>query len=236
MTNSDKPVSKELTAQESAAVLQRILKSVEKDERQRWVEIACAVVLSLATTASAWCAYQSTLWDGAETFRLAAANQAARSASQAKLAALQPKVFDASMFIEYIQAKNQANERQEHFLFNRFRPEMKAAVEAWLKTDPFNDPTAPLGPFKMAEYVQLELQEAERQDDLFAQKHAAAQQANNTADSYLLLTVMFASVLFFGGIGGSFQSRPLRQSVFAIALVLFTITMIALATMPLCKE
>jgi hypothetical protein len=32
-------------------------------------------------------------------------------------------------------------ERHEKFLFDRFRPEMKKAVDAWLKTDPFNKPT-----------------------------------------------------------------------------------------------
>ncbi len=59
---------------ESAVLLQQILRAVEKDERSRWFEITCAIVLSLATTASAWSAYEATLWSGVQTFRLAAAN------------------------------------------------------------------------------------------------------------------------------------------------------------------
>src|SRR5271167_465463 len=142
MSTAGKPEPKELTPQETAALLQRILSAVEKDERSRWVELTCAVVLSLATMASAWCAYQATLWSGVQTFRLDAALQAGRKSSAATVTALQLQSFDASMFISYMNAKNEGNERQEKFLFKRFRPEMKVAIEAWLKTDPLNDPKA----------------------------------------------------------------------------------------------
>ncbi len=47
---------------------------------------------------------------------------------------------------------------------------------------------------------------------------------------------MFASVMFFGGIGGTFQSRRLRFTVFVIALVLFAVTLTVLGSMPICKE
>jgi len=140
--SAGQPLPSELTPQEMAAVLGRIVEAVEQDKRSRRVEITCAFVLSLATTASAWCAYQSTLWGGVQTFRLAAANKANRASVEETLAALQYKSFDASMFINWMHAKHEGNERHEKFLFHRFRPEAKKAVEAWLKNDPFNDPAA----------------------------------------------------------------------------------------------
>ena len=51
--------------QDTNELLQRILKAVEPAKRKPWFELACAIVLALATTASAWCAYQSKLWGGA---------------------------------------------------------------------------------------------------------------------------------------------------------------------------
>lgn len=236
MSSAQMPAPKDLTPQETATILQRILSSVEKDQRNRWVELTCAVLLSLATTCSAWCAYQSTLWGGVQTFRLAAANTASRASSSAQLAALQTRVFDASVGISWMQAKHEGNELQEKFLFDRFRPEMKRAVEAWLKTDPFTNPRAPLGPMKMAEYVQPELAEAKRQEELSTQEFHAAMQANQTSDTYVLLTVLFASVLFFGGIAGTVDSRRLRVAIMSIALVLFVVTMAFLGTMPVCNE
>lgn len=236
MSTAGEPSPKELTPQETAAHLQRILAAVEKDQRQRWVEITCAVLLSLATISTAWCAYQSTLWNGVQTFRLAAASKAGRESSAATLTALQTQTFDGSMFISYMQAKHDGNERQEKFLFDRFRPELKTALDAWLKTDPFNNPAAPLGPFRMAEYVQPELEVAKRHDELFAREQAAAQQANETSDTYVLLTVLFASVLFFGGIAGTLDSRRMRVIILAVALAFFVVTLAFLGTMPICGE
>ncbi len=62
MSNRPKQTFPDMTTQERDDILRRILDAVEKDQRQRWVEIVCAIVLSLATMASAWCAYQATLW------------------------------------------------------------------------------------------------------------------------------------------------------------------------------
>ena len=236
MSTEGTPAPKELTSQETAALLQRVLAAVEKDERTRWVEITCAVVLSLATMSSAWCAYQATLWGGVQTFRLAAAQHEGRKSTAATVAALQLQAFDASMFISYMNAKNEKNKDQAEFLFKRFRPEMKVAIEAWLKTDPFNDPKAPQGPFKMAEYTQPELEKAKSHDEQFAKEHAAAEHANENSDTYVLLTVLFASVLFFGGIAGTIESHRLRVAILAMALTFFVVTLAVLATMPICRE
>jgi hypothetical protein len=236
MSIAAKPSPRELTPQETSALLQRILKAVEKNQHGRWVEIACAVVLSLATVSTAWCAYQATLWSGVQTFRLAAANKANRESSTFHIEALQLRAHDAAMGISWMQAKHEGNQRQEQFLFNRFRPEMKKAVEAWLKTDPFNNAKAPLGPLVMAEYAQPELDEARSLEELSAQEFAAARRANETSDTYVLLTVLFASVLFFGGIAGTIDSRRLRIAIVTVALALFLVTITFLATMPICRE
>jgi hypothetical protein len=236
MSDSKEQTEKLISSQETSEYLQRILKAVEKDKRKQWVEIVIAVLLSLATMASAWCAYQSTLWGGAQTFRLAAASKAGREGSEARIAALQFRAFDASMFIDYLEAKSEGNESLQKLLYERFRPEMRTVMDAWLKTDPFNNPAAPSGPFKMAEYVQKELEEAKKYDDLASQKRIAAEEANQISDTYVLLTVMFASVLFFGGVSGTFDSRRLRLIVCALAIVLFVVTVIALGTMPICQE
>lgn len=52
-----------------------------------------------------------------------------------------------------------------------------------------------------------------RQEGQSAQEYARAMQANQTSDTYVLLTVLFASVLFFGGIAGTVDSRRCRISI-----------------------
>jgi hypothetical protein len=217
-------------------LLQRILTAVEPAKRKPWFELACAIVLALATTASAWCAYQSKLWGGAQMARANAAVKASREGAVNSLAAVQWRAFDASMFIAYMQARLERSSVLEAFLGQRFRPEMKPAVEAWLKLDPLNNPAAPSSPFRMAEYAQAEMAEVARQEEIAAKAMAASREARRFSDDYVLLTVVFASVLFFGGIARAFDSRPLRVVLAALAVLLFLGTVVALTTMPICHE
>ena len=140
------------------------------------------------------------------------------------------------MLISYLEARTRGDKQMEAVLYDRFRPEMKKGVDAWLATDPFKNPTAPSSPFKMAEYIQPELEESKLKNERSEEKHNAAQHANKTSDTYVLLTVLFASVLFFGGIGGTFESMRLRSSTLVISIILLTATLIVLGTMPICKE
>jgi hypothetical protein len=168
--------------------------------------------------------------------RANAAVRAGREGAVNALAALQARAFDASMFITYMQARLERNSALEAFLAQRFRPEMKPAVEAWLKLDPLNNSAAPTSPFRMAEYAQKETAEVARQEELAAKAMAAAREARRRSDDYVLLTVVFASVLFFGGIARAFDSRPLRIVLAALAVLLFLGTLVALSTMPVWHE
>ena len=228
----------EATPAQSAEMLRRILDAVEGRQRKRWVEITCAIVLALATVASAWCAYQSTLWGGVQTFKLAAANKAAREAVKYEIEAQETRLFDGLMLIHYVEQRLSGNKQVEELLGKRFRPEMQVAVEAWLATDPFNSPQAPPSPMKMPQYVQSELREAERFHAASATAYEAAERSNHLSDTYVLLTVLFAAVLFFGGISGTLSNdaRRLRWTMQILSLLLFVGISAYVLTMPICRE
>ena len=76
MSAKDIP-SEEKEPRVTASLLQRLLSAVENNTRSRRLEIASAMLLGLAATASAWCGYQSNLWTGVQTFSLVAADEAA---------------------------------------------------------------------------------------------------------------------------------------------------------------
>ncbi|MFO0801856.1 MAG: hypothetical protein U0791_01850 [Gemmataceae bacterium] len=236
MADEIQPKTGELTPRETAAILLRILDDVENKERKRWIDITCAVVLSLATVGSAWCAYQSALWSGVQTFRIAESNRLGREASMNAMTALQFRGFDAQMLFVYLEAKSRGDEKMAAMLQSRFRPDAKQALDAWLKTDPFSNPNAPKSLFLMSEYAQPERDAASRLEEESARKMEAAQKANQAGDRYVLLTVLFATVLFSGGIGSTVQSRRVRWVLFVISVVLFAMTVIAVATMPICRE
>lgn len=212
----------------------RILSSEPQVSRfDRWIEFVSAIVLALATVATAWCAYQSSLWGGDEAKYRAAANSATIKAAQFSGEALQRTSFHANLFVAWATAISQQNELLADFLYQRFPPELKVASDAWLATKPLQNPDAPSSPFVMPEYVLTADQQATEWE---AQAAAAVEQANQldeTSDRYVLLTVLFASVLFFAGIAGKFQSRAIDLAMLAVSLIVFLVGLTIALTFPI---
>jgi hypothetical protein len=171
-----------------------------------------------------------------QTFSLVAADEAARKSTQLTLQATQLQTIDLVFFTTFVEASFRGEKKLADFALMRFRPEARRAVDAWLQTDPFNNPNAPVRPLAMAEYASPEREAAKRADEEQARMLGAAQQASRSSDEYVLLTVRFAAVLFFGGIVSTFESQRLRTSVFRLAAALFTLSTIVLATLPICRE
>ena len=198
----------------------------------QWLEVLSAVLLSLATVASAWCAYQSTRWNGVQALSFSAANGARTESVRMSNAALQLTSIDIGMFVQFATAYSEDNMALAEFLLERFRPEMKTAVDAWLATEPLKNPNTPLSPFAMPEYTSAAQKESDRLLEVATQNLKDAEEANQRSDNYILLTVMFASVLFFGGVSTKFDMFRIRASLIALASILFTAALIIVATYP----
>jgi hypothetical protein len=212
--------SGELSPRELADKLDRIEQAVIKTGRNRTIEIVTAVILSLATTASAWCAYQATLWGGRQTFELAAANEAGRKSSDAHLEAMQARSFEGSMLIAYFEAEARGDKDLAKLIRSRFPPESRQAIEDWLKQNPLDNASATENPFLLPQFVQPKMLEAEQHAKISEEKHLAAERADKTSDHYVHCTVLFASVLFFGGISGTFDVPRVRMAMLTVAGVL----------------
>lgn len=213
------------------AMLERILEAVEK-KRPHWIQVTRAVVLSLAALASAWSAYEASRWNGIAGSEGNQAAVAKRTAAVQHFEALQLHTVDVLVGLQLVEAMRAGNRPQVEFLRARTRPAFKPAMEAWLKTEPLTNPAAPLTPFLMKEYVSKELEAAERHEQE-AQRHSAASAAaGRTGSNFVLLTLLFATVLFLGGLANSLLDRRLEHIVSASALLLFAVTVLRLLTLP----
>ncbi len=199
----------------------------------RWVEFLSAVVLALATVATAWSGYQSTLWGGDETQYRAEAGAANLKAATFTNQATQRLSIQANLFTQWIVAYSEDNMRLADFIYQRFPPELKTASDAWIATKPLENPAAPASPFVMSEYVLPETGLAHQAEQEAADKTALADNANQISDRYVLLTVIFASVLFFGGISGKFQSRMVDAMMLALSFVVFISGLVVLFSYPI---
>ena len=200
------------------------------------IETIAAVLAAVVIVAIAWSAYQSTLWGGIQTFLLRDVNSASLKFVLKTIQQGQSNTIDAMTFIEYVNALNSNDQNHSKFYFERFRPEMKVAVQAWLETNPFENPNAPPHPLAMKEYNRTFAEEAKQFAKESESKLQEAQQANRNSDNYVLLTVLYSSVLFTGGIITRFPTRQLRLIVLVAGLVIFSIATVMLFFMPVTLE
>ncbi|MBK8550503.1 MAG: hypothetical protein IPL53_05340 [Ignavibacteria bacterium] len=196
------------------------------------MDILTAILLSLATIGSAWCAYQSTLWGGVQTFELVDVNKAGRLSSENFIRGNQKRTADAIILMKYIDASEEGNIKMRDFYFSRFDSTLKNSTSEWLKLDPFNNPGAPNSPMRMKSYVLKEETEADNQLNRSGEKLASANEANRISDTYILLTVLFAAVLFFGGVAGTLQSDLVRNICLILSAIIFCVTLFVLISMP----
>jgi len=207
------------------------IKNVDKK-----IEIISAVLLSIVIVSTAWCAYQSTLWSGIMTFTLSEVNANTQKYAMNTIQQSQYSTIDAITFIEYVNALNNNDEELAQFLFERFREDFKSAVEAWLKTNPLENSDAPPHPFVMAEYKKTFSEDADKFAVQSTIKLKEASQANKNSDNYILLTVIYASVLFLSGVLSKFPSLKVRTSLLTIGIIIYAITTAELFSLPLAPE
>ena len=170
----------------------------------RWVDVASVVLISLATVVTAWCGYEAARWTALETrsYNDASSLRVQAAVSEGRSNTLQ--TIDVATFLEYVRAVATHTTGEQNFIYKRFRPEMRRAVDAWIATKPLTNPSAPSSPFAMPQYVLKTTQEAERLNALSSQRFVEATQSNERSDWYVRLTVIFAAVSFLAGISTRF--------------------------------
>jgi len=201
-------------------------------KNQPLFEPVALVLLSLATIGTAWCSYQAATWGGISQRSMNESAAAGRRAAAAELQNSQMSLLDVTLFSEFINARSASNETLARFYADRFRGEAKQAFEAWMATKPFENPDAPPHPF-VTNLYQPRLLEVARQAETESDRlWQAAGNAGRTSRSYVLVTVLLASVLFCGGTAPRFDSLWGRRSVLALGLVVFIFAAVRLFTLP----
>lgn len=219
----------------------------------RRFEIWEAVILAVATVLTAWSAFQSTKWSGEQANTYSQASSQRTSASIAATEASQFAVIDVQVFLQWLAAIN-AEELANPgtgideedtdgsyepddgtlsgFLFDRFRDEFTPALNTWLAQDPLNNPDAAPTPFALDDYRLAAAVRSESLVEEADESAATARAANQTSDNYVLLTVLFASVLFFGGMSAKMATLRARVLLVSLAVTAMVTGSVLLVVFP----
>lgn len=202
----------------------------------RWeplAEVIATIVLAFATLATAWSGYQAARWGGTQSTSYSQAGALRTESTRASTQAGQLAQVDIGLFTNWINAYATENQKLVSFYQERFREEFKPAFEAWLATDPANNPDAPSSPFSMPEYRLSLAEEAERLETEAEQMFANGVDANQQADDYILNTVILAGVLFLAGIASRFKAMSARWVIIVFSLAILAFGLYNILTYPI---
>src|SRR5262245_52624803 len=130
---------------------------VEPEKRSDRFEIVEVFVLSLVAIATAWSGFQAGEWGGRQAELYARASSTRFAADASSTLGGQFLVADATILTAWLQARASGDASLQRTLERRFTPEYRMAFEAWLRTDPFHDPSAPAGPGYMPRFSEPHL-------------------------------------------------------------------------------
>jgi hypothetical protein len=203
--------------------------------KTRWhelLEVVEAIVLALVAICTAWSGYQAAKWDGLQDelyeqstrLRVQAQGLAGRGG--------QEQIYDASTVTEWIKAESSGNHKLAQLFERRFRPEARIAFDAWVKTDPLNNPNAPPGPLLMKEYHNANLEESVKKADEATDAFERGTAARATSDKYVRVTVLLATVLLLVAISQRFRSHGVRLGLAVVAFLLLCFPLVRLVLLP----
>ena len=195
--------------------------STESSEMShKWLEVAAAIILSLASLLTAWSSYQATAWS--RTMALASGGVAAKlllSTQQVTLGS-QDTLVDVVTFTNWLEAISTENQPLADFYRSRFREEFRPAFEAWLGLDPLENPEAPSSPFAMAEYAPAHTQAAGDLQEEADALQVELRTASDNAAFYVRNTLFLALALCLVGISRMFSAIKVRGAIQILAILL----------------
>src|SRR5271165_7629433 len=181
------------------------------------LEIEEAIVLAVVAITTAWSGYQAALWTGHQAELYGNSTRLRVQAEGAATAANQERLYNASTVVEWLKAEEGGNKKLADLFERRFLPEFRPAFEAWKKTDPLNNPSAPAGPQLMSEYRSSKTEAAARLNDQATQVFEQGTKDRERADEYVRATVTLATVLLLIAISQRFKTRGVRVALLVIA-------------------
>jgi hypothetical protein len=202
------------------------------ERHSRIIQIGEAVLLALVTIAAAWAGYSAARWGTASRVEIAQSSTLRNLASRDDLTALSQRNFDASTFNAWFIAFTLNSPQKEAIAVHRFRPQFRAAFNAWMATDPLHNPHAPAGPTYMPQYKLPALAQANALDNEATAKFSKGSQAAQTGDNFVRITVFLAAVLFLVGIGSSFKLNGVRYALITFGSVLLVLSIVLILRQP----
>ncbi|WP_433158314.1 hypothetical protein [Kribbella sp. CA-247076] len=189
----------------------------DSESRTEWRDLLAIVVLSVTAILTAWTGFESAKWGGAMSIAFSEASSARIEAVKLEGTADRKLSVQVSLFTQWLQAYQDGDQELSAFLAARFPEPLATAFREWLASRPLQNADAAETPFDLPGYVIPEQQQAQQADARADQKFSDALRNNQQSDDYTILTVGFATVLFFAALSGRVRSNRVSWLLLTLA-------------------
>jgi hypothetical protein len=205
---------------------------VANSPRERRLELAVTILLSVSALLSAWCAYQASRLSGQESLYNTRASVLQVQAFRAEQRSTIETLTDLSAFERWLAATSEGDTTRARYVEARFSDRLSTAFTEWLKLNPLADENAPASPIDTDVYERPDEAAAMRYElDAQAAEDRAAS-AGDAADNYVLAVVLLAAALFLLGIQSRIGVFELRVAMTSVAGALVVGTIVWVLTLP----
>ena len=202
------------------------------DSSGDWRELVAVILMSVTTVLTAWAAFQASKWSGDMSISFNQASAARVDAGRYEGEANRQSTIQVSLYIGWVQAQSSGDTKLADYMRANFPEPLASAMSAWLELEPLTNLSAPKTPFEMPEYVQLSRGQAVEAVSLAQIKTEKALESNKHSDNYTVLTILFATVLFFGAVSGRVRRTLSGWILIGTAAVIFIGASSILVTFP----
>ena len=197
----------------------------------RW-DLAAAVILSLATLASAWSSYQAARWSTTYGKENRAAVQARFAATKESERAGRRQTIDVTTFSVWLEAWVRGNTEVADEIRERFRPELAVAFDEWFPPGQDQSVLPPGTPFDLESYRSEADESMQRLLATAEERTATADEASQTGDTFILTAVLYASVLFFAGIATKLSDPRAEHLAVGLSGTMFVVATAVVLSLP----
>ncbi len=205
----------------------------EKTRVEARLEIFEALLLAIVAVSTAWSGYQSARWDGISAASYAQATALRVDGDEKLTLGGQQRLQDSSTFNTWLHAKTTGAHKMAALLERRFSDDYQPSFEAWLATNPLDNPDAPPGPAFLQEYnSHLESEGAELRREA-TEAFELGRSSREIGEDYVRVSVFLATVLFLIAISQRFEYQKARFGLVGVAVIATVITLGLIISYPL---
>ena len=195
------------------------------ERRDQLISITEAVLLSVVALLAAWSGYAAAKWSTESRVEIATASSLRIESGRADTDAFELRSYDSSTFEDCSPSRG----RQDRHAAGG--TQVPARLQGRLRRVAGDE--ARHEPRSAAQYKRPGADEARLLDERAKANFHNGERDGSTADKYVRLTVVLASILFLVGISTHFPYRSVRYGLIGLSIALLVLSLVQLAALPL---